>query len=396
MEGLIKIKEIIIRENLIDYYKDGFPLIIDSSLGNQKLEQGELINFLDKNYEFVAKGYYGEQNKGKGWILTLKDVDIDLKFFINKFATALNKRVNYFESDDTNAFRLFNGEGDGIGGITIDIFDYYLLVTWYNEGIYKYRDIILEAIKNVTYIKGLYEKRRFDKAGKYIEEPSFTSGEKAPEPLVVKENNVNYAIYLDDGAMVGIFLDQKEVRNYLKEISFEKTKLLNMFSYTGAFSMAAAFSGAITTSVDLANRSLEKTTENFEVNNIDVSSQEIIVMDVFDYFDVARKQERKFDIIVIDPPSYANSKKRRFTVQKNYGELIEKSIDLVEKNGIIVASTNCSLMPIKKFKSQIDEAFKNKMKSYKLLKTYRLPADFATNDKYDESNYLKVLVMKVK
>ena len=91
-----------------------------------------------------------------------------------------------------------------------------------------------------------------------VDEDSYLWGKKAPEPLVVKENDVNFAIYLNDGAMVGVFLDQKDVRKSLKEKYSKDKTVLNTFSYTGAFSMAAARGGAITTSVDLASRSLEK------------------------------------------------------------------------------------------------------------------------------------------
>lgn len=393
---MIKIKQIRLRNGWDAHYKQGHPLISAKSLEIKDINPGEILDFIDKDNEFVARGYYGEQNKGSGWILSLKEIDIDMNFFINKFAAALARRTALFQDEETTAFRIFNGEGDGVGGITIDYFNYYIVITWYNEGIYQYRTQILEAIQAVTYVQGIYEKRRFDNAGKYIEESSFTSGQRAEEPIIVKENNVNYAVYLDDGAMVGIFLDQKEVRNHLKEICKPGMKMLNMFSYTGAFSMPAALSGAVTTSVDLASRSLEKTIENFKLNDIDEKNQNIVVIDVFDYFDIARKNMDKFDVIVLDPPSYANSKKRRFTVQKDYGELIEKSLKLIENNGIIVASTNCSVLPMKKFKTQIDKAFENQNMSYELIKTYRLPIDFVAHEKCEESNYLKVLFMKVK
>jgi 23S rRNA (cytosine1962-C5)-methyltransferase len=379
-----------------EYYSNGNPLLESESLPKIDFDAGDLLDLIDEDGEFLAKAYYGPQNKGCGWILSNKETDIDMNFFIRKFSAALTRRGPYFGSEETTAFRIFNGEGDGIGGITIDWFDGYGVINWYNEGIYFFRDEILKAIQSVMYFNGIYEKRRFDKSGKYIEEKSFSCGVEAPSPLVILENNIHYATYLDDGAMVGIFLDQKEVRKKIKEISYEGMNCLNLFSYTGAFSVAAASSGAMTTSVDLANRSLEKTKENFLINNIDLSRQSIVVSDVFDYFDEAASRGESYDLVVLDPPSYANSKKRRFSVQKDYRELVEKSAKLTKNGGILVASTNCSAMSIGKFKKQIREGLENQNRNYEILEVYRLPSDFVSNEMMKGSNYLKVVFVKMK
>lgn len=391
MNRLVRIKN-----SWKEHYLKGNPLLVLESLPKANFEEGDLIDLIDEDDNYIAKAYYGKQNKGCGWILSDKEIDIDINFFIKKFSAALVRRSVFFSSEETTAFRIFNGEGDGIGGITIDWFDGYGVINWYNEGIYQYRELILKAIQSVTYFNGIYEKRRFDKRGKYIEEGSFTIGVKAPEPLVILENNIHYATYLDDGAMVGIFLDQKEVRNRIKEMSYEGMTCLNLFSYTGAFSVAAAASGASTTSVDLANRSFEKTRENFLINNVDLSKQNIVVSDVFNYFDEAIERGEKYDLVVLDPPSFANSKKKRFTVQKDYKELIEKSIKLTKKNGIIIASTNCAAMSIGKFKKQIRDGLSTLARPYEIIETYRLPSDFVSNSMMKGSNYLKVVFIEMK
>lgn len=124
-------------------------------------------------------------------------------------------------------------------------------------------------------IVGGYEKIRFESVN--LPESQFIYGKEAPEPLIVKENGVKFAVYLNEGLMTGIFLDQKEVRGSLAEGFASGKTVLNMFSYTGAFSVAAAMGGAIeTTSVDLAKRSL-KTQEQFEVNGLDVDQQKSLL-----------------------------------------------------------------------------------------------------------------------
>ncbi|WP_238918863.1 class I SAM-dependent rRNA methyltransferase [Clostridium sp. YIM B02555] len=393
-------KEVMIgvKKEFVNKYKKGYPLILEEALVNPMVlkEEGQLITLIDDKKAFLGKGYYGKQNKGCGWILSnSKNSNLDYKFFYDKLRNAFSKRMKYYHSRDTSAFRVFNGEGDGIGGLTIDYFDEYYLVTWYSKGMYVFKEHIIKAIKALVSFDGIYEKKRFEENGMVVDEDSYLCGKKAPEPLVVKENGVNFAIYLNDGAMVGVFLDQKEVRKSIKEKYSKNKRILNTFSYTGAFSMAAAKGGAITTSVDLASRSLEKTTENFKINNIDPEKHEIIVEDIFQYFKRAKKEELKFDVVILDPPSFATSKDNRFSAAKDYKDLMKSAIEITEDEGIIVASTNCATFNMAKFKKFIDDAFKELHKNYGILEEHSLPEDFAVTEKFPEGNYLKVVFVKV-
>ncbi len=211
------------------------------------------------------------------------------------------------------------------------------------------------------------------------------------------ENGVKYGTYLDDGLMTGIFLDQRDVRQSLLEKYAMGKKVLNTFSYTGAFSVAAALGGAVkTTSVDLAKRSLPKTVEQFEINGLDVTDQVIRVMDVFDYFKYAIRHKLTFDVVVVDPPSFARSKKRTFSAAKDYASLLEEVIQLTKSKGIIVASTNAANVSIEKFKGFIEEAFNNQNKSYTIEETFTLPDDFKTNPEFTQGDYLKVFIIRKK
>lgn len=389
---------ITIKKEFVNKYKKGYPLILEEALENTKVlkEEGQIIILMDDKKTFLGKGYYGKQNKGCGWILSnSKNSNLDYKFFYDKIRNAFSKRMKLYHSRDTNCFRVFNGEGDGIGGLTIDYFDEYYLITWYSKGIYAFKDNILKAIKALVSFDGIYEKKRFEENGMVVDEDSYLLGRRAPKPLIVKENGVNFAIYLNDGAMVGVFLDQKEVRKSIKDKYSNSKRVLNTFSYTGAFSMAAAKGGAITTSVDLASRSLEKTTENFTINNIDSSNHDIIVEDIFLYFKRAKKEELKFDVVILDPPSFATSKDNRFSAAKDYKELVKSAIEITEDEGVIVASTNCATFNMAKFKKFIDEAFKESHKNYEILEEHSLPEDFSVTEKFPEGNYLKVVFVRI-
>ncbi|RXJ86392.1 class I SAM-dependent rRNA methyltransferase [Arcobacter sp. CECT 8985] len=397
-----------IKSRFVEEYQDKYPLIQKEIFQNIEdlNEEGIIINLLSPNNKFIAKGYYGRQNKGYGWVLSYnKEEQIDKTFFINKIKNAITYRKDFYEdakNNITTAFRVLNGEGDKLGGLTIDYFDGYYMLTWYSLGIYSFKNTILEALQEVlkqdkTY-KGIYEKKRFDTKGQYLDSKSdFVCGLQAPAPIIVRENNVNFAVYLDDGAMTGIFLDQKDVRKNIRDKYANKKTMLNAFSYTGAFSIYAALGGAKkTTSVDLAKRSLLKTSEQFEVNNIDVNSQEIIVDDVFNYFKYAVKKQFKFDMVVLDPPSFARSKKITFSVSKDYVKLLKEAIQITNKNGIIVASTNSANFGIMKFRQFIEKAFKELKEKYEILETFSLPKDFKVDDNFRQGNYLKVVFIKKK
>ncbi len=388
-----------IKKESVSKLKSGYPLLLKEFFyDTSKLAQeGSILKLVDNKKNFIAKGYYGLQNKGYGWILTDNEQQkIDSNFFTQKIKDAISYRKDLFRDQTTTAFRLFNGEGDGIGGLTIDYFDGYYLITWYSQGIYSFKEPILKALKSLVEYKGIYHKRRFDTKGQYLEsESDYLCGKRAPKPLIVKENNINFAIYLDDGAMVGIFLDQREVRDTIKREYVKGKSVLNTFSYTGAFSVAAALGGAKeTTSVDLAKRSLPKTKEQFTINNIDLEKQKIIVADVFEYFKIAKKRGLSYDLIVVDPPSFARSKRKVFSAAKDYTKLLKEVIAITNKNGVIVASTNAANFDMKRFKTFINKAFKEANIRYKIEKSFSLPKDFRVSKKFPEGNYLKVLFLR--
>lgn len=172
--------------------------------------------------------------------------------------------------------------------------------------------------------------------------------------------------------------------------------MLNTFSYTGAFSVAAALGGSTgTTSVDLAKRSLPKTIEQFAVNGIDYESQDIKVMNVFDYFSYAARHDLKFDVVVLDPPSFARTKKMSFSTAKDYPKLLKDALKITNEDGIIIASTNNASFNMKKFKTFIDKAFTETKRRYKILEEHQLPEDFTVPHNFPEFNYLKVVIIQV-
>ncbi|WP_205271766.1 class I SAM-dependent rRNA methyltransferase [Lactococcus taiwanensis] len=387
-------KKITVRQKAAKKMRAGYPLLVTEDLLTAPSDDA-FVQFFDEKGQALGTGYLSKQNKGVGWLLATSSVKIDHHFYVEKFVNARALRANFYQDELTSAFRLFNGEGDGLGGLTIDFYNGFAVFSWYNPFIYSQKKAIVKAFQVVfPDIKGAYEKLRFSEAAL---ESQHIFGEEAPEPLLVMENGVTYATYLNEGLMTGIFLDQKNVRGALVNgLAMGKT-LLNMFSYTGAFSVASAFGGSSqTTSVDLAKRSLDKTREQFLVNGIEPESQKIYVMDVFGYFNYAKKKELTYDMIVLDPPSFARNGKKTFSVAKNYGELVKEAVEILENNGTLIASTNAANVSDKKFRQMVEEALKNKGVKFTVFQEEKLPADFHIADSFPEGNYLKVLFIKIK
>ena len=369
----------------------GLVLLEASDLENVNLKDQE-VEVQSQEGNFLGTAYLSQQNKGLGWFVSKDKVTFNQAFFEMLFRQAKEKRSAYYQDDLTTAFRLFNQEGDGFGGLTVDLYGDYAVFSWYNSYVYQIRKVISEAFRQVfPEVLGTYEKIRF-KGLDY--ESAHVYGQEAPDFFTVLENGVLYQVFMNDGLMTGIFLDQHEVRGSLVDGLAMGKSLLNMFSYTAAFSVAAAMGGASqTTSVDLAKRSRELSQAHFQANGISTDEHRFIVMDVFEYFKYAKRKGLTYDVIVLDPPSFARNKKQTFSVAKDYHKLISQSLEILNPGGIIIASTNAANVSRQKFTEQIDKGFAGR--SYQILNKYGLPADFAYNKKDESSNYLKVISMKV-
>jgi 23S rRNA (cytosine1962-C5)-methyltransferase len=394
--------KLILKDKFMDLVKDGHPGIFPGLFTDknkiERLAEGEIVNIYSAKKEFIAKGYLGVENRNIGWILSYDNEEINQNYFSKKMAKAVSYRQKLFMDPETTAFRLFNAVGDDIGGFVVDYYDGFALIQWYNEGIYQFKDMIYKAINDIVFPRGIYEKKRFGNNGSYIKGDSFVSGERMDDNFEILENGVKYIVNLNDGAMTGIFLDQREVRKVIKEKYANGRKVLNTFSYTGAFSVASAVGGASETiSLDLAKRSVEMTRNNFEANGIDLENHSIIVDDVFNFYKKGSLNHvtGEYDMVILDPPSFSRSKDHVFSVEKDYKKLVENFSVLLKNNGILVASTNHSKLSYEDFEYRVTRGLRNNGFRFRIEEKFTQSSDFKWNDNFEESKYLKVLVIKV-
>lgn len=365
---------------------------IPAAVRNQK--DGNVIELGDAKGQFIARALIGKQNKGLAWVFTLDPkVYFNQLFLENCIEDAIEKRAHFFESEETTAFRIFNGEGDGLGGMTIDWYAGFLQINWYTRALYQESDWIKTLLEHfLPHHQGIYETKRF-KLENEEQAVYHAQGQTAPQPLIVKENGIHYAVYLGSDLMTGIFLDQREVRAYLRNQA-QEASVLNLFSYTGAFSVAAALGGAKrTVSIDVANRSLERTSEQFLLNGLVAPSNqhEIKVLDVFDYIQYAKRHHLTYQWVVCDPPSFARTKDYLFRVEKDYIKLINDLFDLTEVGGFCLISTNHAGYKKEELLEDIQRCLSKKKGVYHFIQSFGLPEDFPTSADF-MSQYLKVLV----
>lgn len=385
-------KSVLLKKNKQEKFKQGYLLIENDDIYQKDdIHEGELFIVQSDTGQHLGTFYCGLQNRGFGWKVSEGYVSaLETSYFINLFETAKEFRASLFNATDTNAFRLYNGEGDGLGGFTIDSYDGHLLIQWYSKGIYQFKTVIVEAIQQIFEYKSIFEKLRYDKN---VTTHQITD-ETIEFPIMILENNLSYMIDLNDGAMTGLFLDQRDVRKKLLKLETKGNDFLNLFAYSGGFSIAAATNSYKTTNVDIAKRSIELMEQNFAINELPLESQKFYTLDAFDALKYFARHLNTFDAIIIDPPSFSRNKKKVFSVKDNYHELIEAAVPLVNYNGYLILSTNASNVPLKQFKKMITDTLMP-LCQFEIESIMGLPKDFKTTDKYKASKYLKVITIKI-
>jgi len=287
-------------------------------------------------------------------------------------------RKAFINQNKTNAYRILHGQADNYPGVFIDVLNNILLIQS-ELTISEIKKELVHELQQYTnasvilYKKLVKNPRSLDTDTTH---PESITGKLENSHVIAKENGVHYNLCFNKGYSFGLFLDQRENRNriltgYISKdfhIPAGKTQsVLNLFAYTCGFSLCAALAGFKTTSVDLSATYLEWGKSNFKLNNIDTSNHEFIKGDVFVWLKKFEKLNRKFSLIIIDPPTFSSSKSSgTFRAERDYPTLIASSINLLDRNGILLLCSNTSKIPHKSFyKMAIESANKSGRKIIK-------------------------------
>ncbi|HEX4335653.1 MAG TPA: class I SAM-dependent rRNA methyltransferase [Polyangiaceae bacterium] len=244
----------------------------------------------------------------------------------------------------TTAYRLVDDVEDGFPGLTVDVYGAFAAISIYEASAAPAVAPLARALVP-TYARGVYVKHheRSDlrhRARDDIAPAAPAEGEPAPDELVVEEHGARFAVWLADGLSTGLFTDQRDNRRTVRAVS-RGARVLNLFSYTCSFTVAAALGGAVeTVSVDLSNRALERGRANLLRNELSLDGHRFLHEDALVYLSRAERRGERFGVVVVDPPSFGTRGKKTFSVERDYGELARLATSVLAPGGRLLAVTN--------------------------------------------------------
>ena len=342
-----------------------------------------LCEVLDKKKKGLAWAIYSPDGPLALRILSTEKKPPSTRFFESRMALALRLRESV-RSNETNGFRLFNGEGDGLPGLVCDVYADVAVIQFDGDSCFEFWDqeFVAQWLLKLDFIKTVYCKpRRSDSR-----EAQSWGKEIDDKPIVVLENGQKFLVNFVDGQKTGFFLDQRDNRNYLKSLCRGKS-VLNLFSYTGGFSVYAGAGGAKhVTSVDLAGPALELAHKSWLLNDLDEKAHETLAVDVFDYIE---KEDRQFNVVMVDPPSMTHSEKTKQQGIRAYTELFAKACQLVGPGDHLVLSSCSSHISFNDFLDIIDEALSMGRRKGRILRISGQGADHPIPHFCRELRYLK-------
>jgi 23S rRNA (cytosine1962-C5)-methyltransferase len=281
-------------------------------------------------------------------------------------------------SGATNCMRLLDGAGDGFSGVIVETYADKWLLSTSGDSIPPLIRNWLREQEHSCYWKRLDQHQK--------ESPELLCGPAVTEPFLILENEVQYEISFQSGYSQGIFLDQRDNRAEVRRLMRPGLRLLNTFAYTGAFSVAAALGGAETTTLDLSQPYLDWAKRNFTHNSLDPAAHHFCKGDTFHWLQRFAKQGRRFDAIVLDPPTFSRDEKGKvFRVEKDFGELAALAAQVLEPGGWMLCCTNFRRMSPWEFERQLLDKLPRRMKA----RHSEMPMDF-TDEPYLKSVWLRM------
>ncbi len=361
-------------------------------------ERGEPVEVYNATGSWLARGAYSPDSQIVVRVWTFnQDETVDREFFRCTIENAVKLRHSLpgFASNFT-ACRLIAAEADRMPGLIVDQYADYLVVRFLAAGVEKHKSVIVELLAATTGCRGIYE--RSDDAARIKEGlPEATGllcGEMPPEEIIIQEYALRFKVNIQSGQKTGFYLDQRDNRDYLRRHAAGKT-VLNCFAYTGGFGLAAAVGGAAkVTNVDSSSPALEMTVENMRLNGIEETCYENISADVFCLLRKFRAEKRKFDIIVLDPPKFADSKSHLAKACRGYKDIAILGFQLLNPGGQLYTFSCSGLMTPELFlKITADGALDANVEAA-VIKRFSQAPDHLVSLPFPESYYLKGLLLQ--
>ena len=363
---------------------------------DDNFQAGDLVKVYSRRNQFLGIGYLNPRSQIAVRMLTFEDTRIDAAFFQKKIRDAVALRSYLFHNGGsaTNAYRLIHSEGDFLPGLVVDRYADYLVVQFLTAGMDGWREAIVEILQKEMPVRGIFE--RDDSEWRDREGLEKRVGrlawEDPPDYINITENGHSFMVDIHGGQKTGFFLDQRENRALAAGMSRGR-RVLNCFSYTGAFSVYAAKGGAAATvSVESSGAAVNTARANFEKNGLAPEHHALVEEDVFQYL---RSSRQEFDLIILDPPAFCKNKNQIQQASRGYKDINLFALKRLSPGGMLLTASCSSYVDPDLFQKILFGAAKDARRNVRILaKTSHAP-DHPVNIYHPEGEYLKGLLCQV-
>ncbi|HFQ4960196.1 class I SAM-dependent methyltransferase [Vibrio vulnificus] len=370
---------------------------IDRVEGNPQL--GETVDVYGHDGKWLAKAAYSPESQIRARVWSFEKQDINRAFFVKRIQDAQLLRKDVIERDGLTGYRLIAAESDGMPGVTIDRYQNFFVCQLLSAGAEHQKQNIVDALIEVFPDCNVYERSDVSVRKKegLQETTGVLHGEMPPKPVVIEENGVKISVDIVGGHKTGFYLDQRDSRQQAMKYVKDK-EVLNCFSYTGGFGLYALKGGAKRViNADVSQPALDTAKFNAELNEFDISKKRAVFLnaDVFKLLREYRDQGTKFDVVIMDPPKFAESKAQLNGACRGYKDINMLAMQILKPGGTLLTYSCSGLMDQVLFQKIIADAAVDAGRSVKFVERFEQAADHPTDTAYPEGFYLKGFACKV-
>jgi len=359
---------------------------------------GETVDIISGDGKFLGYGSYSLHSQISVRVLSFNPDDkIDREFFKQKIENADQLRNQIINDNLTNAYRVINAEGDSLPGLVVDRYADLLVCQFLSAGAEFWKKEIVEILSNLFNPSGIFERSDVEVREKegLQQSKGILSGKTPDEHIEIIENGIKFFVDIDLGHKTGFYLDQRDNRKLLESFS-SGSEILNCFSFSGGFSVYALKAGASkVVNVDSSAEALSLAEKNLSLNGIDSSKYENVQEDVFKYLRKLRDTNKQFDVIILDPPKFAESVSQIEKAGRGYKDINLLALKLLKKNGTLFTFSCSGHIVPDLFNKIIADAATDAGREVHILKYLTQSPDHTMLTSFPEGLYLKGLVCKV-
>ena len=386
---------LVLARDLVRSLRRGHPWVFADALKNSPPGQpGDHAVLRDKRGKVVARGYYDPTSPLRFRSCTVERGEVlDEPWIINKLEDALSLREALIDVTMTTGYRLLNGEGDALPGLVCDVYGHVAVIKCDGpaaEGFYNAKGIgqwLAERLE-LSCVYGR-QRRRGDPSGEIL------VGTLPDAPVPFLEHGLSFLSDVVHGQKTGFFLDQRDNRERVRLLASDRD-VLNVFGYTGGFSVYAAAGGAkAVTTVDIAQSAIDATTKHFHLNGLDGCPHEAVACDAFEFLDRAALDDRRWDLVILDPPSFAPNRKSAKNAGGAYERLVAAGARVTAPGGILIAASCSSHVSVEAFAQHVENGIGSARRRAIVIGIHQQPGDHPTPLPCREFRYLKLIYMRV-